>query len=170
MKFDKHYFLVLWQFPWQFQEKVLCRVSASPECLRGGGGGWGVRGGVFWGSSSRRKKSDFKILVLKMVYFYWNDSKIWNIFLFSSPTRGDIPPLVLSKGVRTPPFLAETLLWILAKGACKISWKLIKNWLRNQRKTPNAATIVSPQLGLFPLLDVLCKVSHKEKPWQISQK
>ena len=32
-----------------------------------------------------------------MTYFNWNDSKIWNIFLFSLPTRGDTP-VVLSEG------------------------------------------------------------------------
>ena len=52
-----------------------------------------------------------------MAYFNWNDSKIWNIFSFSLPTRGDIPPVVLRGGSGIPP--VETLalydlhLWIL---------------------------------------------------------
>ena len=31
-------------------------------------------------------------MVLEMAYFNCNDKKIWNIFLFSLPTRGGNPP------------------------------------------------------------------------------
>ena len=71
------------------------------ECLRGGGGS--EMGGGF----GAKKNQIFKFLVPKMAYFNWNDSKIWDIFLFSLPTGGDIPSLVLSGGrgggERTPP-------------------------------------------------------------------
>ena len=67
------------------------------ECLRGKGS---KRGG---GSSPRRK-----ILVLKMAYFNWNDSKIWNIFVFFLPPRGGVSPSAMLSG--GPPIpLAEIL-------------------------------------------------------------
>ena len=70
---------------------------------RGGSKRRGVRG-----SSPMRKKNIFlKIQVLKMTFFNWNDSKIWNIFMFSLATRGGYPPppppVVLSEGVSSHP-------------------------------------------------------------------
>ena len=40
-----------------------------------------------------------------MAYFKWNDSKIWNIFLFALPTRWEYPPFSaeLGVGVFPPP-------------------------------------------------------------------
>ena len=75
---------------WSFTPKnIQARVSARNVWERGS-----KRGG---GPPPGEKKSDFFIFVLKMTYFNWNDSKIWNIFLFSLPTRGDTP-VVLSEG------------------------------------------------------------------------
>ena len=58
---------------------------------RGGGSKRG--GGV--GVTPPGEKKSFKILVLKMAYFNWNDSKIWEILNFFLPTRGGgyPPPL-----------------------------------------------------------------------------
>ena len=39
-----------------------------------------------------KKKSEFKILVLIMAYFNWNN--IWKILLFSLPTKEGYPPLI----------------------------------------------------------------------------
>ena len=48
----------------------------SQECLRGGGGK--MDGGL--GFLPQVKKIRFYFFLLKMAYFNWNDSKIWNIF------------------------------------------------------------------------------------------
>ena len=65
--------------------------------------GGSKRGGGSGGPPSGEKISKFEILVLEMAYLNRNDSKIWKLFSFSSPTRGgDIPPLVLTGGSGPP--------------------------------------------------------------------
>ena len=53
---------------------------------------WGGPNGVGGLGVLPQEKKKFWILVLKMAYFNWNDTKIWNIYIFFFANKGGFPP------------------------------------------------------------------------------
>ena len=89
-----------------------------------------------------------------MAYFSWNNSKIWNIFLFSLPTRGDIPP--------PPPPPGPTLTYKLIPCSIKVHSSTVTTW------TPREA-IYSYKSGWFVLIvGSNCAKGHVFLNWPIS--